>query len=372
MKRPASDVVDEGGLRAGLSPLGFGGWQLASKGADDYWGLEYTQEMANDMLRLAAERGVLFIDTAADYSKGDAEEQLGVALKALAPELRQKLTVATKIVPNQCGDVQAALQASLKRLQLESIDLYQVHWPIDENSMAHFANGHASFGASTEVDASTVPPTTAAFQSLAKLQKEGLVKHVGVCNFGVEQLKEAMATGCKIASNQLCYNLIWRCAELQGIIDFCQAEGIVLIAYSPLMQGILTGKWKSADEVPQFRARSRHFDTNRHACSRHGEPGCEALLFQTLVKLTDIANKWGISMTDMAVAYPLHKGFTTVIGGFTKATQLESNLKGVGTPMDEALVKALDEATAELRDALGPNNDPWQGLVDGKQTGRTR
>lgn len=371
-KRAASELADQGSLEAQLSPLAFGCWQLGSKGADDYWGLEYTQEMANDNIRIAATRGVRYIDTAADYAKGASETQLGVALKTLDPELRKKLVIGSKIVPNQCNDVSTALKGTLERLQLESIDLYQVHWPIDENSMAHFANGHASFGHGAKVDAAAVPPTIEAFRSLAKLQKEGLIKHVGVCNFGVEQLKEAMSSGCKIASNQICYNLIWRCAELQGIVDFCRAEGIILIAYSPLMQGLLTGRWKSADEVPMYRARSRHFDTNRHSASRHGEPGTEALLFKTLTALEEVSKKWNISMANMATAYPLHKGFTTVIGGFTKVSQLDSNLEGVNKPMEEALMKELDEATLELRDALGPNNDPWQGVVDGKQTGRVR
>lgn len=372
MKRPASDVADEEQLASQLSPLGFGCWQLGSKGEDDYWGLEYTQQMANDMLAAAVKKGVTYIDTAADYAKGGSETQLGVALKALDPDLRKKLTVGSKIVPNQCGSILSALEGTLQRLQLDSIDLYQVHWPIDENSMAHFALGHASFGHGAKVDASAVPPTTAAFRNLAKLQRGGFIKHVGVCNFGVEQLKEALATGCKIASNQICYNLIWRCAELQGIVEFCRNEGIALIAYSPLMQGLLTTRWKRAEDVPMYRARSRHFNTDRHEPTRHGEPGCEELLFKTLAKLEEIATSSGITLSNLALAYPRHKGFTTVIGGFTKSAQLDANVEGVATQLDEKLVKALDDATVELRDALGPNTDPWQGMVDGKQTGRVR
>jgi len=371
MKRPAP-VDDEEKIAKQLSPLGFGCWQLGSKGEDDYWGLEYTQEMANEMLLAAVTKGVHYIDTAADYAKGASEIQLGVALKTLDPELRKKLTIGSKIVPNQCSSALSALEGTLSRLQVDSIDLYQVHWPIDENSMAHFANGHASFGHGAKVDAASVPPTTACFQTLAKLQRGGFIKHVGVCNFGVEQLKEAMSSGCKIASNQVCYNLIWRCAELQGIIDFCKAEGIALIAYSPLMQGLLTGRWKNAEEVPMYRARSRHFNTDRHDASRHGEKGCEEVLFKTLAKIEAISASSGITMANLALAYPLHKGFDTVIGGFTKPSQLDANIEGVTTKLDAALLKSLDDATCELKDALGPNSDPWQGMVDGKQTGRVR
>merc|ERR1712032_462031 len=110
-------------------------------GSGDYWGLEYTQDMANQNISKAVESGITFIDTAGDYSKGASETQLGLALKALDPNLRAKVVLATKIVPNLCCDVEAALDASLARLQADSVDLYQVHWPIDKNAMAHFANG---------------------------------------------------------------------------------------------------------------------------------------------------------------------------------------------------------------------------------------
>ena len=88
-------------------------------------------------------------------------------------------------MPNLCCDVEAALDASLERLQVPSVDLYQVHWPIDKNGMAHFANGHASFGASGEVDDSAVPSVERTFRALAALQAKGKVGRVGVCNFGV-------------------------------------------------------------------------------------------------------------------------------------------------------------------------------------------
>lgn len=360
-------------LFAGLAcPLGFGCWQLGSKGEDDYWGLEYTQDMANDMLNYAVEQGVRFIDTAADYAKGGSEQQLGVALKQLDPTLRSQLVIASKIVPNRCNKMLSSLEETLERLQINSIDLLQVHWPIDKNSMAHFALGHASFGHGMSVDVSEVPPSVAAFRDLSRLQKGGFIKHIGVCNFGVEQLKEAMDAGCKIASNQIAYNLLWRAAELQGIIDFCVAHKIALIAYSPLMQGLLTGRWKSAEEVPMYRARSRHFSTDRHSCTRHGEAGCEELLFSTLAKIEEISETSGLSMVDLAMAYPLQKGFRVVIGGFTKRSHVDSNLAAVSAKLPADVVKALDEATLPLRDALGPNADLWQGVLNGEQTGRIK
>jgi len=352
------------------SRLGFGCWQLASTGAEgDYWGLEYTQEMANANIAQAVASGITFIDTAGDYSKGASEKQLGVALKALDPELRSKVVLGTKIVPNLCGNPEAALKESLERLQVDAVDLYQVHWPIDKNAMAHFANGHASFGASTEVDQSSVPSMEGCFRALAALQAAGKVKRVGVCNFGVEQLKEAQAYGCVISSNQICYNLIFRAAEF-GIIDYCKEHGIRLIGYSPLMQGILHGRYEKPEEVPMYRARTRHFAASRHSCSRHGEDGHEELTFKTLAELKKVADKAGFALQDLALAYPLAKGFDTVIAGFTKSAYIESNLAAASLQLSDELVKELDATTEELKTAMGPNADLWQGVVDGKQTGR--
>merc|ERR1719166_457249 len=105
-------------------------------------------------------------------------------------------------------------------------------------------------------------PTEMAFKALKKCQDAGKIKHIGVSNYGVKQLKEALATGVKIAVNQLCYNLIFRAIEFE-IAPFCKENGIGIFAYSPLQQAILTGKWKSADEVPDYRWRTRHFKGSR-------------------------------------------------------------------------------------------------------------
>ena len=117
------------------------------------------------------------------------------------------------------------------------------------------------------------------------------------------QLQEALASGVKLAVNQLCYNIIFRAAEFE-IIPFCKANGIAIMGYSPLMQGLLTGRWKSADEVPSFRARTRHFAGTRPK-SRHGEAGHESLLFSTLARIQAIADRECLSMVDLALMWPL-------------------------------------------------------------------
>ena len=131
-----------------LSVLGFGTWQFGSAGADDYWGLEFTDELANALVRQATAAGVTYFDTAEDYAHGGSEEQLGRALKTLSPEVRAKVVIGSKILPNDCGAVREHVEGTCARLGVEAIDLYMVHWPIDKNSMAHFAGGHTSFGES--------------------------------------------------------------------------------------------------------------------------------------------------------------------------------------------------------------------------------
>jgi aryl-alcohol dehydrogenase-like predicted oxidoreductase len=129
-----------------LSVLGFGTWQFGSAGADDYWGLEFTDELALALTKQATDAGITYFDTAEDYAKGGSETQLGKAIKALEEPTRAKVVVGSKILPNHCNDVRSHCAATLARLGVECIDLYMVHWPIDPNSMAHFAGGHTASG----------------------------------------------------------------------------------------------------------------------------------------------------------------------------------------------------------------------------------
>lgn len=358
-----------------VSPLGFGTWQFGSAGKDDYWGLEFTDELASSLVQAAAKNGVTYFDTAEDYAKGGSEIQLGNALRTLDDETRKSVVIGSKILPNDCGDVRAHCEGTLKRLGVDSIDLYMVHWPIDVNSMAHFAGAHTSSGgrdyATTgDVAEDTVPPSEQAFIDLMKLQKEGKIKHIGVSNFGVKQLTAALSTGVKIAVNQLCYNLLFRAIEFE-ILPFCVSKGISVLAYSPLMQGLLTGRWTKADDIPTYRARTRHFDGTRPK-SRHGEKGHEALLMTTINNLIAIAKEADMPLAKLAIAYPLTvPGIKCVIAGATKLTQLQSNIEAASTKLSPELAGKLAAATDALKQAMGPNADLWQGVhEDGKNDGR--
>eukprot|EP00943_MAST-04B_sp_MAST-4B-sp1_P002644 g2644.t1 len=359
-----------------LPSLGFGCWQLGSKGESDYWGINFTDELAIDLVALSVQNGITYMDTAEDYGGGDSEKQLSVALSKLSNEDRDKVIIGSKILPNHANDVRKYTEGTLKRLGIACIDLYMVHWPITAEGMSHFLGTHTKDGGrdyATSGEATYIPPVAKAFNDLMELQKEGKIKHIGVSNFGVEQLKEALATGCKLAVNQLCYNLLFRAIEFE-ILPFCIENSIQVICYSPLMQGILTGRYETLEDIPLYRRRTRHFDSSKNEKSRHGEKGCESILFSTLQKLTAYSKEIKIPLSDLAIAYPLQKaGISTVIVGATKKEQVLSNANAAANvKLGSDTMKQLDEITDELKRKMGSNCDLWQGVVNGKQTSRIK
>jgi aryl-alcohol dehydrogenase-like predicted oxidoreductase len=242
-----------------------------------------------------------------------------------------------------------------------------VHWPIDANSMAHFAGGHASFGeAITTVNNDEVPPNEQAFRDLLAAQASGKIKHIGCSNFGVTQLKEVMALGVTVAVNELCYSLIFRAIEFE-IAPFCKANDIQVLCYSPLQQGILTNRsLNCADDVPVYRARTRHFSGKRDK-SRHGEEGHEELLFDTLRSLRSIAEAEKLTMLELSLAWPLHNpAVSCIIAGITKDEHVQSNAAASKVQLSAECLAKVDEATTALKNAMGSNADLWQGGADGR------
>mmetsp|Transcript_22277 Transcript_22277/g.41809 ORF Transcript_22277/g.41809 Transcript_22277/m.41809 type:complete len:380 (-) Transcript_22277:147-1286(-) len=362
--------------RLHFSPVGFGCWQLGSRGKDDYWGLKFTDDLAKSLVSRAVCNKITYFDTAECYSQGASERQLGLALKELDKDLRSQVIVGSKVLPNNCSDVRKALKGTLDRLGMKSIDLYMVHWPITKRGMAHFAGDNKDkpsgidYAKSDAKSIKEVPATAKAFEELVQLQKEGFIKHIGVSNFGVKQLKEALATGVKIAVNQVAYSLLFRAIEFE-VLPFCREHGIEVLCYSPLMQGLLTGRYKCVSDVPGYRSRTRHFDSRANKLARHGEIGCEKLLFETVERIRKIADASGHSMVELALAWPLAQaGVSCVIAGATKVQQVDSNAAAAKTLLSRNVIKALSEATEELKRALGPNIDMYQGVVDGVNTSR--
>lgn len=315
-----------------VSALAFGAWQL---GDPDYWGGDAEAD-AEAAVRTALDGGINLFDTAEMYGAGRSEEVLGRALRGA----RDRVVIASKVLPENCAParLRAACEASLRRLGTDHIDLYQVHWP---NRDVPFADTHAE---------------------LDRLRAEGKIRAIGVSNFGAHDLRAWMDTGRAIA-NQLGYSLLFRAIEHE-IVPACAREGVGILVYMPLLQGILTGRWRTIAEIPVKRRRTRHFSSAREG-TRHGEPGCETLLEQTLEKLLDIAAEAGRPLAELALAWAMAQpGVTSVIAGARKPQQLARNLAAAHDPPEPALLECLTRATESLKDALGANPDMWLGGDD--------
>lgn len=194
-----------------LPVLGLGTWQYGGGNQADYSRDAESIATMQTIIRM----GYTHIDTAESYGKNHCEEVVGQAIKAFD---RDTLFITTKVSPEhfRAKDVIAAAEGSLRRLEVDAIDLYLLHWP------------------------NPSIPLRETFTALNELTGDGRVKRVGVSNFSVAQMEESMRlSNTPIITNQVHYNLMYRNPERDGVLDFCQREGIALTAYSPLLDGTL-------------------------------------------------------------------------------------------------------------------------------------
>lgn len=332
-----------------LSALGLGCWAF---GGGDYWGSQ-NQGDVDSVVGAALDRGITYFDTAESYNQGASETSLGLALKGR----RDHALVGTKVSPLHTTPtaLRASCEASLRRLQTDRIDLYMLHWPITANALRHYTNDPAQLAQ---------PSSTAdAFATFAALQREGKIRHIGVSNFGVKHLREALATGVRIAINELPYNLLMRGIEPE-IVPACRQAGIGIIGYMTLMQGVLSKRVGSFDQLPPIRARTRHFAGTRPG-SRHGELGIEPQTRVALDAIARIADEAGMPIGDLALAWALaNPAITCVLAGSRNIEQLEGNLRAAARQLTAAQLTQLNAATADVLRLLGPHPDYYQGAND--------
>ncbi len=311
-----------------VSVVAMGCWQIAG---DAVWG-DQDQSTSIKTVHAALEAGVNFFDTAEAYSDGESEVVLG---KALA-DRRSEAIVASKVDRNNLAGpfLRKSCEASLQRLGMDYLDLYQIHWPNPKI------------------------PLLDTMETMLKLKEEGKIRAIGVSNFGARGLTELM-TNWRCESNQLPYNLIWRAIEYE-IRPMCEKHGIGILCYSPLAQGLLTGKFRNADEVPEGRARSRHFSKTRPE-ARHSENGCEQETFEAIGKFLQICEEMGKPTHEVALAWLLHQPVvTSVLAGARSPEQLHKNIKSVELKLSASDIAKLNEATDPLKKTLGTNPDMWQ------------
>ncbi|MBC8443458.1 aldo/keto reductase [PVC group bacterium] len=168
-----------------------------------------------------------------------------------------------------------------------------------------------------------------------------------------------LGTGCTIVSNQLAYNLLFRAIEFE-IKPICVREDLSVLCYSPMMQGLLTGKFATADDVPEDRSRTRHYSGDRpHAM--HGGPGAEEEVFTAVAEIRQIADGLGQPMANVSLAWLLaQEGITSVIAGGRNAKQAQLNVAAADLTLPPDALEALSNATEPLKQKLGSNADMWR------------
>ncbi|TFZ05899.1 aldo/keto reductase [Ramlibacter henchirensis] len=328
------------------------------------FGEQVAEADAHAILDRAVERGVNFIDTAEMYSFPTRKETYGGTEALIGrwlrknPSVRGKVVIATKVAGPSRGmpwvreglgmtgaDIVASCEGSLRRLQTDVIDLYQIHWP--ERSVPAF--GAMYYDPSTE---RSKTPILEQLQALDGLVRQGKVRHIGLSNetpYGVHEfVRLAEQHGlARIATVQNAYCLLNRGVE-NGLDETMHRLRVSLLAYSPLAMGLLTGKYDqgglTGEQVPA-EARLKKFDEVRQR--RWGRP--EALAGAR--RYNALARQHGLTPTRMALAFCYTKWqVASTIIGVTSLAQLDENLDAWGTTLPAELLAECDRIRWELRD----------------------
>ena len=297
-----------------VSAITMGCWAIAG---DAMWGPQ-DEDAAVAAIRTALDVGINSLDTAEGYGAGRSEELVGKAVTGR----RSEAVITSKVSRDHLrpADVRAACEASLRRLQTDYIDVYCIHWPSREIPLAE------TMGA------------------LEGLKQEGKIRAIGCSNFGTKDLADLLQYG-RVEADQLPYSLLWRAIEYE-ILPAARRNDVSVTCYSPLLHGILTGRFRSADELPPERTRTRHFAGSR-PMARHGEAGQEEATFAALAAIRRICEREGLPMEQVAVAWLLRRdGVASVVAGARNPDHVRRNAAAAETPLSDALVAELDAETA--------------------------
>jgi aryl-alcohol dehydrogenase-like predicted oxidoreductase len=311
-----------------ISTIVMGCWAI---GGGYTWGAQDENDSIHT-IRAAVDLGINAFDTAEFYSDGYSEEVLGKGVSGL----RDKLLIATKIWADNLHPEKLiqACEGSLTRMNTDYIDLYQIHWP------------------NWEV------PVEETLAAMNKLKDSGKIRFIGVSNFGVNDLTAAIESA-DIVADQMPYSLLFRPIEFD-ILPACRRVGVGVLAYSPLAQGLLTGKYARLADVADERARIRLYSRDRSG-TVHDEPGCEAEVEKALDRIRSICGDMGEPMGNVALAWVLQQpGVTAVLAGARNPDQIRRNAAAVNLKLPSEIITQLKDATETVKETLGPNADPWR------------
>ncbi|WP_250122990.1 aldo/keto reductase [Chroococcidiopsis sp. CCMEE 29] len=299
-----------------VSPLCIGTWAWGDKLFWNY-GKDYDAKQVREAFQAALEMGTTFFDTAEVYGFGVSEDLLGQFMQ----QNNQTVQIATKYGPAPwrftAQSVSDALTESLKRLRVEQITLYQVHWPF-------------SFFMSQET----------LMNALADEVQRGRIEAVGVSNYSAKQMREAhqllAARGVPLASNQVRYSLLTRQIETNGIFDTARQLGVAILAYSPLAQGLLTGKYTfDSSETPSG---ARRID---HRFSKDGLKKIEPVISL----LRQLGEKHGRTPAQVALNWLIAQGNVVAIAGAKTAEQVRQNASALGWKLSDDEIAQLEQVS---------------------------
>jgi aryl-alcohol dehydrogenase-like predicted oxidoreductase len=302
-----------------ISHIGFGAWALGGSNYDWGWGTQ-DDEQSIAAIHHALDLGVNWIDTAAQYGFGHSEEVVGRAVESYSgtrpfvftkggqPEGPNRTTLQS-LKRDSLG---RELEGSLSRLGVDSIDLYQIHWPSPDEEIEE------------------------GWSALVEFRDEGLVRHIGVSNFDVEQLRRAQ-TIAPVETLQPPYSLIDRHVEAE-ILPFCEREGIGVIVYSPMGSGMLTGA------MTRERIASLPDDDWRKRSPGFQEPELSRRL-ELVERVKRVAERHGVSPGAVAVSWTLRDpAVDGAIVGFRRPDQVDPILPAADLELSDEDVAELESA----------------------------
>jgi aryl-alcohol dehydrogenase-like predicted oxidoreductase len=297
-----------------ITPIGFGAWAIGGSGWEFGWG-EQDDKASVAAIHRALDLGVNWIDTAAVYGMGHSEEVVASALRTWHGP-RPYVFTKCGLRWDEQGYVHRSLKAesirreceeSLRRLNVDAIDLYQIHWPTEDLEEG--------------------------WTAMTQLQKEGKVRWIGVSNFNLEEMRQAQAIA-PITSLQPPYSLVRREVE-QEILPYCRSEGLGVIVYSPMASGLLTGAMTPtrAANLPFSDWRSRDVEFHEPRLSKN---------LALVERLREIGQRYGRPPGQVAIAWTLHN--PAVIGAIVGSRSAEQVERNVGA----AELNLTNEEIAEI------------------------
>lgn len=310
-----------------FSTIALGTWTFAG---DSIWS-ESSEKESISVIHAALDFGIKLFDTSPHYGNSRSEAILGKAVKG-----RSDAAIATKIKINDKSpaELRTLIEKSLRRLNRETIDLMQIHWP----------------GNSSE-------ETLRALELFMTMKEEGKILNIGACNFGIYDLEETK--DFPIISNQLPYNLMWRVIE-KKIAPLSKDQGKTVWVYSPLQQGLLSGRYSNIEEFPKGRMRTRHFSSAR-AAANHGTSGMENETQSTLTAFLAVAADTNIPPLELGLRYIQSQPFIdTIIVGARSIMQLNELVISLKGTLNKEIIGLLNNVSDNLLSAADKNPDMYQ------------